>query len=114
MLAIAEPDWGTTALGWGDEQVSLAFLSVAALLARCPRVGRRLPALPDAAGFQVERLDVWLVLLRRLPEAATFLDLAEMARRAVAAGWLSEAALERWPGELTAAERVGRSFSPSP
>jgi SAM-dependent methyltransferase len=107
-MLVTEPDWGTLAIEGGDPVVTARILSVRHGAAADACIGRRLPALLEAAGLAVEAWEKSALSLGDFRHAATLFSLEGMAARAVAAGAVSAETGVRWLRSLQqAADRGG-------
>ncbi|MFJ5676600.1 methyltransferase domain-containing protein [Streptomyces sp. NPDC093097] len=101
-LVMGEPDWETLTIDHPDGALTRAYTRhVADEVVRNAAIGRQLPRLAAGAGFTVPAVIPVTSVFRDAQIADTFLGLERTTRRAVAAGYFTEEAAERWLDHLT-------------
>jgi ubiquinone/menaquinone biosynthesis C-methylase UbiE len=101
LVALAEPDWDTLAIGGADTTTSRAYTHyVATRVVRNATIGRHLGRLLHNAGFVVESVAATVALFHDYHCAETILRMPAVAERAWRAGALDEQAARAWLADL--------------
>lgn len=96
-LVMGEPDWETLAIDHPRQELSRAYTRfVADKVIRNPTVGRELPRLAEAAGFEVPTVIPVAPVFREVRAADEILGLRRTTERAVAAGYMTRGDGEEW------------------
>ncbi|WP_460700883.1 methyltransferase domain-containing protein [Nocardia thraciensis] len=99
----AEPDWDTLIIDHPDIGVARAYTRfVAEVAVRHGHIGRRLPALATACGFDVRDVLPITAVFRDAHAADQVLGFQRVTSRAVDAGYLTTEAADRWLAHLSA------------
>lgn len=100
-LVMGEPDWETLAVDHPDGELTRAYTRhVAERVVRNAAIGRQLARLAADAGFTVPEVVPVTPVFRDVRAADRILGLERTTRRAVAAGYFTDAAAECWLGHL--------------
>ncbi|WP_265864123.1 methyltransferase domain-containing protein [Streptomyces sp. SKN60] len=103
LVGLVEPDWDTLAVDSEDLDTSRAFTRYTVTEAvRNATVGRSLGRLAERAGFTVETVCAAAPVLRDFETADYTLGLGRNIRKAVTAGYVTEARAHRWLAGLAA------------
>ncbi|QHA05239.1 methyltransferase domain-containing protein [Streptomyces broussonetiae] len=101
-LVMGEPDWETLAVDHPDGELTRAYTRhVAERVVRNAAIGRQLARLAADAGFTVPEVVPVTPVFRDVQAADRILGLERTTRRAVAAGYFTEAGAEAWLGHLS-------------
>ncbi|MFD5831358.1 methyltransferase domain-containing protein [Lentzea sp. NPDC060358] len=104
LLRVGEPDWDATVVD-GDLETNRAFNRfICADIVRNATIGRRLPRLARAAGFEVESVHTTAPVFRDFTEADKVFLFSRNTERAIRAGFLERPEGERWLAELRAGD----------
>jgi ubiquinone/menaquinone biosynthesis C-methylase UbiE len=96
-LVMGEPDWESLAVDHPDNELSRAYTRhVADEVVRNAAIGRQLARLAQEAGFTVREITPVTPVFRDVRIADRILGFERTTRRAVAAGYFTEEAAERW------------------
>lgn len=97
----AEPDWETLTVDYPDISVARTYTSfITDCVVRNGCIGRQLPRLATAVGFKIERVIPITTVFRDATTADKALGFHRVTKRAVAAGYLSDGAAQRWLNHL--------------
>jgi len=99
----AEPDWETLVIDYPDLAAARAYTRfITDRVVRNAVLGRQLPRLAAAAGFQVRKVIPVTAVYRDVREADQVLGLKRVTGRAVQAGYLTPEAADQWLSHLVA------------
>ncbi len=99
----AEPDWDTLVIDYPDLATARAYTRfITDRVVRNAVLGRQLPRLAAAAGFQVRQVIPVTAVYRDVREADQVLGLKRVTGRAVQAGYLTPEAADQWLSHLAA------------
>ncbi|GAA4986916.1 methyltransferase domain-containing protein [Kitasatospora paranensis] len=100
-LVMGEPDWGTLTVDHPESSLSHAFTRyVTEKAVHNSRIGSRLPRLAVEAGFAVPAVIPITPVFRDAQAADKVIGLERVTRRAVAAGYFTPEAAQRWLDHL--------------
>lgn len=100
-LVMAEPDWDTLAVDHPERELTRSYTRfVADRVVRNSSIGRELPRLAVAGGFEVADVTAVTPVFRDRAAADAILGFRRVTARAVEAGYLTEPEAERWLDHL--------------
>ncbi len=101
LVGLAEPDWATLAIAADDLEASQAFTDHTVTPVVCnARIGRQLPRLGAAAGFEVAAVRAFPAVFEDLEQADAVLGVTRNTMAAVAGGHLEQARSAAWLADL--------------
>jgi len=97
IVVFAEPDWDTLVIDHPDLDIACAYKRfVTDVVVRNSRIGRQLPRLAVGCGLHVADVLPITTVFRDVTTADRVLGFARVSNRAVAAGYLTRDAADRW------------------